>query len=61
MGDEHRQLVLLRARLETICETIALLRMECSCRPSELGTDRQRGAVARGTCTASMLRMHQQA
>ena len=38
MGDEHRQLALFSARLETICETIALLRMECSCRPSELGT-----------------------
>jgi hypothetical protein len=61
MGDEHRQLALLRARLETICETIALLRMECSCWPSESGTGRQSEAVARGTCTASMLRMHQHA
>ena len=61
MGDEHRQLALKSARLETISETIALLRMEYSCRPSEPGAGGQSEAVARGTCTASMLRMHQQA
>jgi hypothetical protein len=58
---EHRQLARFSARLETISETIALLRMEYSCRPSEPGTGCQSEAVARGTCTASMLRMHQQA
>jgi hypothetical protein len=62
VNNESQQLALLRARLEVMCETIAQLRMECSCRPSEPGAARQHEAVAaRGTCTASMLRMHQKA
>jgi hypothetical protein len=54
MGDEGRQLASLKARLEVICETIAQLRLECSCRPL-------REAVTHGTCTTSMLGMHRQA
>ena len=61
VNNESRQLALLRARLGVICATIARLRMECSCRPSEPSAGGQREAVARETCTASMLRMHQQA
>jgi hypothetical protein len=60
VNNESRQLALLRVRLEAICETIAQLRMECA-RPSEPGAGRQCEAVARGTCTTSMLKMHQQA
>ena len=61
MGNDDRQPASLNVRFAVICETIAQLRMECSCQPSELGAGRQREVAAPGTCTASILRMHQQA